>query len=107
MKHIRVSIHQFPRNFYQKLLYKIPIRNFSFDKIKNYFYKSQPEKEYNKIIQAMATPETPGYKWLLFFKPECYRKITLLIGASPTVKEVVEVFWLNRHHDHLTKKELN
>jgi hypothetical protein len=82
----------------------MPIRKLSFDKIKKYFFKPSSEKNYNIKLEKMATSETPGYKWLLFFKSECYSEIASLIGAGPTVKDVVDLFWCNRHHNPLTDK---
>src|SRR5271170_4027136 len=85
----------------------MPIRKFSFDKIKNYFFKSSSEKAYdNIIIKTMSTSETPGYKWLNFFKTEIHEEISHLLGAGPTVKDVLTLAYQNRHHKPFTYRRV-
>lgn len=81
-------------------------RKFSFESVEKFFFKSPSRKEYNIMILAMSTPETPGYKWLSFFKPEYHEEIAPLLGGGPTVRDVVALAYQNRRSEPLINYKL-
>ena len=50
----------------------------------------------------MSTSETPGYKWLNFFKLEYHRHLSPLLGPGPTVKQVMEAAYFNMLYEPFT-----
>jgi hypothetical protein len=66
----------------------MPIRKFSLKKV---IYKLLDKKNYNTMLYTLATPETPGFKWLHFFQPEYWPQISNILKKGPTVFEVVSL----------------
>jgi hypothetical protein len=71
-----------------------------------FIIKSLSNKSYKCVLRALSTPETPGYKWLLLFKPQYHSNLAFLLGPGPTVKQVIELYWFNRSHDILIEERV-
>jgi hypothetical protein len=77
----------------------MPIRKSSFDKIQTLIFKKVKKNIYNNMTLSLATHETPGFKYLLFFKNEKHSEIAQLLKAGPTVYDVVTLAFQNVNRD--------
>ena len=63
--------------------------------IKKLFFKSIKDKTFDKIIFKMASSNTPGYKYLKFFKPDFHTEIANILKDRPTLKDVITLVLQN------------
>ncbi|CAG8534072.1 368_t:CDS:2, partial [Racocetra fulgida] len=72
--------------------------------IKKLFFKPIKDKSFEKVILKMASSNTPGFKYLKFFKPEYHTEIAELLQERPTLKDVITLVLQNpeRESDILT-----
>ncbi|CAG8742615.1 16609_t:CDS:1, partial [Cetraspora pellucida] len=62
-------------------------------------------KTFDKTVFKMASSNTPGFKYLKFFKPEFHTEIAGLLKERPTLKDVITLVLQNpdREQEILTE----
>ncbi|CAG8810479.1 26778_t:CDS:1, partial [Racocetra persica] len=65
-------------------------------------------KSFDKIVFMMASSNTPGYKYLKFFKSEHHTEIAGLLKERPVLKDVITLVFQNsdREQEILTKNKV-
>ncbi|CAG8590324.1 15025_t:CDS:1, partial [Racocetra persica] len=56
-------------------------------------------KTFDQIVFKMASSNTPGFKYLKFFKPDFHTEIADLLKERPTLKDVITLVLQNPNRE--------